>query len=171
MATSPDNSRPDLIPTLAPPVPSGLANIARPPTTARPLDPNGVDVAGEIPYMQRAYAQTGNGRNMRGTEEAGYSIFEKGNHTPVTLGPESHLSIPTFKNATAIVHTHPATGDPDPSNGDTASAASSLLPNYVYSANSNGQSLQVVNPNGKVFKYAVDNWNLAPPTGLAIQRK
>jgi len=43
----------------------------------RPLDPNGVDVYGELPYMRRAYAVTQNGQIFNGTGEAAYYVKRK----------------------------------------------------------------------------------------------
>jgi hypothetical protein len=127
---------------------------------ARPRDPNGIDVMGELPLMRKAFAQTHEGRDFRGRAEAGYSIFNSnGNlyHSGVVMAPESHLSIPTNPGTMAVVHTHPVTGDPYPSPGDRKSK----VPNYVFS----GNTLYVTDPKTeRVFKYDISKWNgLTPP--------
>lgn len=134
-------------------------NILSFPSAPKVLDPYGIDVEGEIPHMQAAYAQTNYGRNFGGKQEAGYAIFGQGYHTGVNLAPEAHLSIPTPPNSLAIVHTHPTWGDPRPSSSDINNAQTSKIPNYVYSTRNGKRLLYVVNPKGQVFQYDIDNWN------------
>ena len=123
----------------------------------RPLDPNGVDVYGEIPYMQRAYAKTDFGRGFGGKEEAMYGLMPQGDgyfsRTAVRLSPtrQNNMQIPS--SAIAVVHTHPQSADPRPSPED----ANMRFPNYVYS----GNALYVTVPHtNKFFKYDIDKWNL-----------
>lgn len=135
--------------------PAVLNNIARVPNV-RPLDPNGIDVYGELPVMQRAFANTANGRGEQGKMEAGYSIFPSNpgyGRTGFHYGNELHMSIPVAKNGLAVVHTHPYMGQPQPSPGDL----DSRLPNYVYS----GNQLYVTDPRThKYYQYDIDKWNV-----------
>lgn len=129
----------------------------------RPLDPNGIDVYGELPVMQNAFLKTGNGKNFGGKAEAGYSIFRSDpgiGRTGFSYGSELHMGIPVNDLTMAIVHTHPQGGQPQPSDQDV----SSRFPNYVFS----GNQLYVTDPKTKKFyRYDIDKWN-APGIGNAF---
>lgn len=147
---------------------SGLNLIARP-TNPNPLDPNGVDVYGELPYMRSAYALTANGQAQNGKQEAMYAIIRNQDgpsRTKPVLSGNRHDSLTVPTRTMAIVHTHPLSGNPMPSDGDMVTAKSSRIPDYVYSARNGGQTLQSANPNGSSFKYDVNSWNAQP-----IQKK
>lgn len=154
-------------PELTPPPLAGLSLIARP-SNPNPLDPNGIDVLRELPYMQRAYERTNLGHNFGGTQEAGYSIVGNGNNRSSTVfAPEKQMFIPAPKGATrAIVHTHPVNANPLPSGTDEDNAVRFQVPDYVYATSQGHQMLNVANPNGKVSQYDVDKWNV-PLSGFA----
>jgi len=124
----------------------------------RPLDQNGIDVYGEIPFMRQAYAKTGNGNGLGGWQEAGYSILKRPDGSPIRTSTQvdfrkgrAYLNVP--RNAFAVVHTHPQKGSPFPGPAD----ADMDYPNYVYS----GNALYVTVPHtNKFYKYDIDKWNL-----------
>lgn len=131
----------------------------------RPLDQNGIDVYGELPVMQRAYAKTLNGTAFKGTGEAGYSIFKSDpgvGRTGFSYGSDLHMGIPVNKDTIAVVHTHPRGGEPTPSPLDMKMK----FPNYVFS----GNQLYVTDPKtGKYYKYDIDKWNLSPKDKASLQ--
>lgn len=132
----------------------------------RPLDPNGVDVPGELPIMQRAFALTANGMANNRRAEAGYSIFRSNpgfGHAGFYRGDSAEVKVPISKDTIAIAHTHPLAGEFTPSPGDMDSP----VPNYVYS----GKKLYATVPGKHTFnEYNIQDWNIpgisAEPQGL-----
>jgi cytochrome c biogenesis protein ResB len=146
----------------------GLQLLARP-TRPIPLDPNGVDVYGEVPYMRSAYGLTANGRAENGTQEALYALVNNQDgvsRTKPVLSGNRHNSSRLPSRTLAVVHTHPQMANPAPSNEDIEQAKMSKIPDYVYSNRNGQQAVQVANPNGKTFQYNVSNWNTEQPSGL-----
>ena len=132
---NPSTDTPDLTSNLPPGNLSGLNLIAQSPNS-RPLDPNGVDVFGELPYMRSAYALTANGQAQGGKQEAMYALVNNQDgvsRTKPVLSGNRHDSLTVPARTLAIMHTHPLSGNPQPSDGDLATAKSSRLPDYVYS--------------------------------------
>lgn len=118
----------------------------------RPLDPNGIDVYGELPKMQEAYRKTANGMAIRGTQEAMYAILPGGNRTRTQLSGNRRDAMAVPNNALAIVHTHPVNAKPTPGPEDS----NMNFPNYVYS----GNQLYVTTPHdpNRFYKYDIDKW-------------
>lgn len=144
LGAMPNASAPDM---------NAISDIANTPAT-RPLDQNGVDVYGELPYMKAAYGLTANGQAERGTQEAMYALVKNQDgpsRTKVMLGGNRQSSLTVPARTMAIVHTHPAKAAPQPGHGD----ADMNVPNYVYS----GNKLFVTVPHSsKFYEYNINDW-------------
>lgn len=105
--------------------------------------------------MSKLYDKAGSSFMGQNSEEHSFTVDANGNPSEITTSKrERGNTVTVTKGDQAIVHTHPKSGKPEPSEGDIAVAKRTGIPNYSLSKN----ELWVANPDGSTAHVADVQW-------------